>query len=146
LIRRCVALTRSVNSLVHSSRLRLSIIASTLGPSRPERDDTYVTVEYSSSVSSCIRDLRREGMTYAGLCSARRPIRPTAVSRFSKTSSLSAMKRERTFSAWAKCLSNCSCRFARTACRIVASEHERSDYPRIQRRVRRTWVGNTHCE
>lgn len=55
-------------------------------------------------------------------------MRPTAVSRFSKTSSFNAMNRERTFSACARCLSNCSCRFARTACRIVASEHQRSDY------------------
>ena len=53
-------------------------------------------------------------------------MRPTAVSRFSKISSLSAMKRERTFSACARCLSNCSCRLARTACRIVASLYERS--------------------
>jgi hypothetical protein len=116
----CVALTSNVRRRVQSSRFRL------LGGFRDTvRDDsqaTYVTVEYSNSVRSCINALRSDGMTYAGLCFARRPIKLTAITRFSKTSSLSAMKMERTFSACAKCLSNRSCKEERTVWRIVGSE------------------------
>ena len=43
------------------------------------------------------------------------------MTRFSKTSSLRAMKTDRTFSACARCLSNFSCKEASTVCLIPAS-------------------------
>ena len=82
-----------------------------------------MTLEYSNSVKSWIRDFLRLGITYAGLCSASLPINPTARSLFSKTSSFSAMKSDLTFSACARCLSNLSCRFLSTVLRINASAH-----------------------
>jgi len=49
---------------------------------------------------------------------------PTATMRFSKCSSLSAMNNDRTFSAWARCLSNLSCNVDKTAKRIFGSAPE----------------------
>ena len=92
-----------------------------------------MTVEYSNSVRSCMRDLRSDGMTYAGLCFARRPIKPTAVTRFSNTSSLSEMKIERTFSACARCLSKRSCSDESTVCRIVGSVKSLQQRPQVKR-------------
>jgi hypothetical protein len=56
------------------------------------------------------------------------------------------MKRERTFSACARCLSNCSWRFARTACLIVASAPLDQLISQNHSQGRQTWVGNANCE
>lgn len=114
-----MALTSSVSRRVHSSRLRL--FQCQFWDREGNGGRSYITVEYSSSVSNCINALRNEGITYAGLCFARRPINPTAVTRFSKTSSFKAMNNDRTFSACARCLSNRSLKFSSTVSRIFGS-------------------------
>lgn len=108
---------------MHSSLFRLQKSENNdMSNSQEIRCCTHVTVEYSSSVKSWISVLRSDGMTYAGLCSDKRPMSPTAISRFSKTSSFNAMNSDRTFSACARCLSNLSWRELNTVLRIVASE------------------------
>lgn len=107
-----------------------------------------MTVEYSSSVSNCISAFRSEGITYAGLCLARRPINATAVTRFSNTSSFNAMNSDRTFSACARCLSKRSWSDERTVCLIVASTRKVlcQELKIISKEREKTWISYARSE
>ena len=92
----------------------------------------------------------RDGITYAGLSAARRPMILIDSSRTPYTSSLSAMKSDRTHSACARWRSNLGSRCEMVACRMAGSISRRRqsvlENLSIWRHAKRTGIGDGESE